>query len=101
VRGPLPRDEDGRLDEHVRVALTELWTAGVDVSSLLYYVPDRGFIFTDERGWHVILGQGPGMDRRLQVLEWLVADLEARGLVPRLVDVRFSDAPYYSLTNDW
>jgi len=100
VRGPLPRDEDGRLDERVRVALTELWLVGADVSQLLY-VPGRGLTFTDERGWRIILGQGPGMAGRLRVLEWLVADLEARGLTPRFVDVRFPDAPYYSLTNEW
>ena len=101
VRGPLPRDENDQLDEHVRVALAELWVSGANVPPSLTYVPDRGLVFTDERGWRVILGQGPGMDQRLQVLEWLVADLEARGLTPRFVDVRFPDAPYYSLTNDW
>jgi hypothetical protein len=101
VRGPLPRGEDGRLDERVRVALAELWSSGMSVPSSLAYVPGRGLVFTDERGWRVILGQGPGMGRRLQVLEWLAADLQARGLTPRFVDVRFPDAPYYSLTNDW
>jgi hypothetical protein len=101
VRGPLPRDADGRLDERVRVALAELWAAGADVPTPLTYVPARGLVFADERGWRVIVGQGPGMEERLQVLEWLVADLEARGLAPRFVDVRFADAPYYSLTNDW
>ena len=101
VRGPLPRDDDGRLDERVRVGLTELWTSGADVLPPFTYVPGRGLVFTDERGWRVIVGQGPGMAVRLQVLEWLAADLEARGLTPRFVDVRFSDAPYYSLTNDW
>jgi len=101
VRGPLPRDEDNLLDEHVRVALTELWTAGVNLPPVLYYVPSRGLVFTDERGWRIVIGQGPGMERRLQVLEWLVVDLEARGLTPRFVDVRFAGAPYYSLTNDW
>jgi hypothetical protein len=101
VRGPLPRQEDGRLDERVHVALAELWAAGVDVTSSLTYVPDRGLVFTDERGWRIILGQGPGMVKRLQVLQWLAADLQARGLTPRFIDVRFPDAPYYSLTNDW
>ena len=100
VRGPLPRDDDGRLDERVRVGLAELWTSGVDVSPPFTYVPGRGLVFADERGWSVIVGQGPGMAERLQVLECLVADLEARGLTPRFVDVRFFDAPYYSLTND-
>ena len=101
VQGPLPRREDGRLNERVRVALSELWSAGIDVPSPLTYAPGRGLAFTDERGWRVILGEGPGMAERLQVLEWLVADLQARGLAPRFVDVRFPDAPYYSLTNDW
>ena len=31
----------------------------------------------------------------------LAASLEARGLTPRFVDVRFPDAPYYSETNEW
>jgi len=101
VRGPLPQNEEGQLDERVRVALAELWAVGVDALPSLTYVPARGLVFVDEQGWRVILGQGPGMDRRLQVLEWLEADLEARSLTPRFVDVRFPDAPYYSLTNEW
>ena len=101
IRGPLPQGEDGLMDEHVRVGLTELWATGFDGSEELFYVPGRGLVLTDKRGWRVIVGQGTGMARRLQVLEWLAADLEARGLTPRFVDVRFPDAPYYSLTKDW
>jgi cell division septal protein FtsQ len=101
VQGPLPRDKNGRLDKRASVALNELWEAGANISPLLQYVPGRGFVLTDERGWRVIVGQGSGMAKRLRVLEWLAADLETRGLTPRFVDVRFPDAPYYSLTNDW
>jgi cell division septal protein FtsQ len=101
VRGPLPRDEDDQLDERVHVALTELWASGANVSSVLDYVPGRGLVLIDERGWRVIVGQGTGMSERLQLLELLAADLEARGLRPRFVDVRFLKAPYYSLTKDW
>jgi hypothetical protein len=101
VRGPLPRSEDGRLDERVRVALADLWAARADVASAFDYVPARGLVFTDERGCRVVLGQGPGMANRLEVLERLMADLDARGVVPQFVDVRFADAPYYSLTNEW
>jgi cell division septal protein FtsQ len=101
IKGPLPHGEDGGLDGRVRVALAELWVAGANVSSVLYYVPGRGLVVTDERGWRVIVGQGSGMDERLRVLESLAAALQARGLTPRFVDVRFTDAPYYSLTNDW
>lgn len=101
VQGPLPRDENGRLDERVRVALAELWASGAEIAPTLQYIPDRGLLLTDARGWRVFIGQGPGMRRRLQVLEWLAADLDARGITPRFVDVRFPDAPYYSLVNDW
>ena len=80
---------------------TPAWAAGSEVPASLSYVPARGLVFADDRGWRVVVGRGPGMKERLQVLEWLVADLEARGLAPRFVDVRFVDAPYYSLTNDW
>jgi hypothetical protein len=41
------------------------------------------------------------MKRRLEALETIAADLEARGIDPKFVDVRFPDAPYYSLTNEW
>ena len=101
VRGPLPRNEDGRLDEPVRVALSELWAAGESISERFDYVPGRGLVFTDLRGWRTVLGEGPGMAERLRVLEWLTDDLEARGLASQLVDVRFPEAPYYSLTNEW
>lgn len=101
VQGPLPRDEDGRLDERVRIALAELWASSAQVAPTLQYVPGRGLLLTDARGWRVFVGQGPGMSRRLQILEWLAADLQARGITPRFVDVRFPDAPYYSVINDW
>lgn len=101
VQGPLPRDEDERLAEDVRVALTELWASGVEVSQTLRYVPGRGLVLTDGRGWRIILGQGTGMAERLRVAEWLAADLQARGLTPRFIDARFPGAPYYSLTNEW
>lgn len=100
VRGPLPRGEDGRLDERVRVALAELWAARVDISRVLHYVPGQGLVITDRRGWRVVVGQGPGMDKRLQVLERLAANLEARGLTPRFVDVRLPEVPHYSLASD-
>ena len=78
-----------------------MWAAGLDVSPSLDYAPERGLVFVNEQGWRVILGQGPGMGERLQVLERLASSLTARGLTPRFVDVRFPDAPYYSLTNEW
>jgi cell division septal protein FtsQ len=100
VRGPLPTGEDELLAEPARVALAELWASGVEIAPELTYVPSRGFEIVDERGWRVIVGQGTGMDERLKVLSIVAADLEARGIEPKFVDVRFPEAPYYSLTND-
>jgi hypothetical protein len=101
VRGPLPKDEDGLLAEPARIALAELWASGVAMSPELSYVPARGFVITDERGWRVIVGQGTGMRERLQTLEVVAAHLQAQGVTPKFVDVRFPEAPYYSLTNEW
>jgi hypothetical protein len=101
VRGPLPKNEDDLLAEPVRIALAELWTSGVEIAPELAYVPSRGFVIVDSRGWRVIVGQGAGMKERLDVLETIAADLEARGISPNFVDVRFPEAPYYSLTNEW
>jgi len=101
VRGSLPLDEDGKLPEPMRAALTELWAADTDVPQSFDYVPERGLIFTDPRGWRVILGTGPGMMRRMQVLDLMMAHLAARGISPLYVDVRFPEAPYYSTTNEW
>jgi cell division septal protein FtsQ len=100
VRGPLPRGDDGNLDERVRVALTELWASGRDVPTEFTYESDRGLSFTDRRGWRVIVGRGSGMDERLRALERLTAHLESNGVTPAFVDVRFPEAPYYSQTLD-
>ena len=101
VRGSLPLDEQGRLNEKVRIGLKELWATGRDVASVFDYALGRGLTFMDERGWRVILGQGEGMAKRLEVLDRVTTNLLEHGLTPRFVDVRFADAPYYSLMNDW
>jgi len=100
VRGPLPRADDGSLDERVRVALTELWASGADIPTEFAYDPGRGLSFVDQRGWQVIVGQGSGMEERLAALEQLTAHLESSGITPSFVDVRFPHAPYYSRTVD-
>jgi len=101
VRGPLPSDESGHLEESIRVALTELWAADINAPQSFAYVPGRGLVFMDPRGWRVVLGTGEGMRQRMQVLDLLTAHLAARGVSPKYVDVRFPEAPYYSTINEW
>jgi hypothetical protein len=100
VTGPLPRSDKGHLDERVRVALNELWTSGEEVPTRFDYTAEHGLSFVDEHGWRVIMGQGSGMGERLRILALMTAHLQSRGLTPRFVDVRFPEAPYYSLTGD-
>lgn len=100
VRGPLPRGDEGRLDERVRAGLTELWTSGQETPTEFDYSAEQGLSFVDRHGWRVVVGQGDGMGKRLRILVLVTAHLESRGLTPEFVDVRFPEAPYYSLMGD-
>lgn len=97
VTGPLPRGEDGDLDPQVRIALGELWESERELPGVFQYSPDRGLSFVDERGWRVVVGQGAGMARRFHVLDGVITHLASAQVTPRFVDVRFPDAPYYTL----
>jgi len=98
--GPIPTDKRGLVVQDVLVGLEELERLGVRPGPILYR-PGRGLVLEDPAGWRVVVGQGTGMARRLQVYLKIRAHLVARGITPRFVDVRFPDAPYYSVTNDW
>lgn len=95
VTGPLPWEDDGSLDEGVRVALAELWASGKDVPTEFEYEPGRGLSFVHRHGWRVIVGRGSGIDERLRALGRVTAHLESRRVTPVYVDVRFPKAPYY------
>ena len=99
VSGPLPTDERGLVARDVLVGLEELERLGVRPGPVLYR-PGRGLVLEDPAGWRVVLGQGQGMARRLQVYLKIRAHLLAKGITPKFVDVRFPDAPYYSVTNE-
>lgn len=100
ITGPLPRGDDGNLDERVRVALAELWSSGADVPTTFDYELDQGLSFVDRQGWRVIVGEGSGMAERLRTLEHLTAYLDSHGITPEFVDVRFPEAPYYSPSSE-
>jgi cell division protein FtsQ len=100
VNGPLPTDEKGLVARDVLVGLEELERLGVRPGPILYR-PGRGLVLEDPAGWRVVVGQGTGMARRLQVYLKIRAHLLEKGITPKFVDVRFPDAPYYSVTNDW
>ncbi len=100
VSGPLPLDAQGRVDPAVLVGLEELERLGFRPGRVSYR-PGRGLVLDDPAGWRVVVGQGTGMERRMGVYMKIRAFLLERGIRPRFVDVRFPEAPYYSVTNDW
>lgn len=100
VHGPLPTDERGLVVRDVLVGLEELEQLGLQPGPILYR-QGRGLVLDDPAGWRVVVGQGTGMERRLQVYLKIRAHFLERGIHPRFVDVRFPDAPYYSEVNDW
>ncbi len=100
VQGPLPEDWGGRVPQPVLDGLAELSQLGVRPGRISYH-PGRGLVLDDPEGWRVVLGEGKGMGRRLQVYALVRDHLLARGIHPRFVDVRFPEAPYYSEVNDW
>lgn len=100
VSGPLPADDDGLVDQEVLIGLAELTRLGVRPGRIAYR-SGRGLVLDDPAGWRVVLGQGSGMERRLQVYATVRAYVLARGVHPQFVDVRFPEAPYYSETNEW
>ncbi|GAB4569223.1 MAG: hypothetical protein Kow0077_01380 [Anaerolineae bacterium] len=67
-----------------------------ELDALLYDAVE-GLGYQDVRGWRAWFGTGTGMAARLNVYEAIVADLEARGIYPELIDVGDINAPYYKV----
>lgn len=100
VHGPLPLDAHGRVERAVLEGLADLTQLGIRPGNVTYR-PGRGLVLDDPAGWRVVVGQGRGMARRLQVYALVRQHLLDHSIRPRFVDVRFPDAPYYSVENDW
>jgi hypothetical protein len=98
LRGPLPSEERISLDLYK--SLSELAALGVPSEEVIYH-PQRGLVWIDARGSRIAFGVGRDMPKRWQVLQALLADLDARGIFPMAVDVRFPSAPTYSLEKSW
>jgi cell division septal protein FtsQ len=95
VQGPLPINDDERLSGPVLAGLLELSKLEVETPGGIYYTPDRGIAFVDERGWLVIVGAGPGMGKRISSLDRIAAALLSLGVQPEWVDVHIADRPVF------
>jgi cell division septal protein FtsQ len=63
----------------------------------LRYSEGFGLGYTDPRGWQVWLGVGTDMPNRMLIYNAIVTNLQARGIVPSLIDVSDPQAVYYAV----
>ncbi len=64
---------------------------------VLRYHPDYGLGFADPGGWEAWFGSGTDMPQKLLVYNALVANLQARGIQPGVINVVDHNHPYYSV----
>jgi hypothetical protein len=65
---------------------------------VFYYQADRGLSFSQQGAagsWPVYVGSSEDLARKIQVMLALASYLEANGIRPRYVDVRWADHPVY------
>ncbi|MBN1259169.1 MAG: hypothetical protein JXB35_00670 [Anaerolineae bacterium] len=99
VRGALPQHETLIAPDWVTgvLALNALDTALGELGCH----PERGLTWRDPLGRRVVFGTGMEMAQRWEAYQLLAADLAARGIAARVIDVRFLGAPTYSLVELW
>jgi cell division septal protein FtsQ len=98
------RVEDGELpavgsplDTGVLRGLNELLALQPQVTRYTYS-SQYGLMYTNQRGWYIRLGVAEydgAMGRKLEIVRQLSDQLVARRVSPKVMDVRFANAPYY------
>lgn len=72
--------------------------AALPQSRVFFYDAERGLSFTQKvtgAEWPVYVGSSEDLELKIQVMQTLTAYLEANGIKPRYVDVRWADHPVY------
>jgi hypothetical protein len=100
VTGPLPDETNHHTIQAIRQGVVSLIALGVP-SDAFEYKPNLGLIWTDAEGRRIAFGVGPEMQERWQVYVELVEHLDAQGIFPWVIDVRFPDGVTYSLERSW
>ena len=98
IRGPLPEGE--RVPQAVLEGVAALEALALPEGAWGYH-PQRGLLWYSPGGPIVAFGLGREMALRWQLCERMLEALRAQGITPRAVDVRFLNAPVYSLTDAW
>ena len=100
VSGPLPDETNHHSLRAIQQGVVSLIALGVPADAF-EYAPNLGLIWTDAEGRRIAFGVGLEMQTRWQVYEELVEHLEAEGIFPYVIDVRFPDGVTYSLERSW
>ncbi|MCD4737944.1 MAG: cell division protein FtsQ/DivIB [Anaerolineae bacterium] len=99
LQGPLPAA--GTLPPNLAESVTALLALDFPTEELRYH-PQVGVIWENPQGWQVVLGLGAAqMEQRWQVYQSLLVNLSGRGILPKMVDVRFPDAVTYAASRHW
>ena len=81
------------------VKAIQILAPNVPSGATLTYDPHYGLGWSDSRGWQAYFGSGSqDMIMRLKVYQSLVSSLLQRGIYPVFVNVQYSNAPYYRLS---
>ncbi|TFG72948.1 MAG: hypothetical protein E4H27_01670 [Anaerolineales bacterium] len=102
VTGPLPA-ETSQYTATIRATqqgVVSLIALGVPADAFEFN-QQRGLIWNDPDGRRIAFGVGPEMQMRWQVYHELVEHLEAEGIFPYVIDVRFPGGVTYSLERSW
>jgi cell division septal protein FtsQ len=89
-----PMTASVRLDPQVVAGALQLRELLPEMQNLRY-VPERGLGYNDPRGWEVWFGVGTDMPEKILIYNAIVADNQARGITPSVIDVADPDAPKY------
>ncbi len=98
LRGPLPDSQ--HIPAEILDGFNALAILGILPEELEYDLK-RGWIWNDPEGRRVALGVGTEMAGRLRMYQALSDDLRTRGIFPWTMDVRFPNAPAYSMARNW
>ncbi len=83
-----------RIDPGMLEAIQSLRAALPEVQ-VFQHSSLQGFSFTTAQGWPVYLGLGDRAEAKAAILRALLRKLEAEGLQPEFLDLRFEGRPYY------
>lgn len=89
-----PVQPGDRVDPQVIAGAQKLRSLLPELTTV-QYTSQTGLGFRSQQGWPVYLGQGEDMEQKVAIMKALLQEIEAKGVRPQLIDLRFKESPYY------